>query len=282
MKLIGVLCGALLVFGCAGSNAPAAHPADVPGSLGDAPPPPEATEAIPQYFWVEVSGNELIASGDRVDRDTLRTIAVREASSGQVRGAALTLNDYTTEEQALDAVRLLLDAGFRHVVLSSRVGLVTAQASSASTPAPGESVAIQPAPAVVNEPELVAEPEPPATPPAAPASEGPRVEVKQMGLHIGGGPNDAEHHAFYAEPIGRRFEDLRQCYALVQGNRKQASFGVDLLIPSKGGTPKIENYRTAIGGKDFHLCVLGVFGSVSFKAPGKATMVSYSVLFKPL
>jgi hypothetical protein len=266
MKLICWLCTAIVAFGCGGTNTPAEHPVEPPRSLGEAPPPASQTEALPEFFWVEVSGNTLLASGTRVDAASLRTMALEEASAGRVRGAALTLNDQTTEQQA----------GFRHVVVSSRVGL-------AAQPPASVGAAYAPTPEVTEAP--TSEPVQPVAEVAtvAPsASGGPRVEVKQMGLHIGGGPNDVEHHAVYADPISLRFEDIRQCYLLVQDNPKKASFGVDLLIPSKGGKAKIENYRTAIGGKDFHLCVLGVFGSIEFKGPGKATMVSYSVLFKPL
>jgi hypothetical protein len=289
MKLLCLLCVALLALGCGGTNTAPAHPIEPPRSLGEAPPPPSQTEAIPQFFLVEVSGDQVLASGARVDLTTLRTAAIEEAKAGQVRGAALTLKDPTTEQQALVVVQLLLEAGFRHVVLSSRLGLVPAQSVASSTAVSGTSST----PSVEDSPPVAVAPPPQALPSQAlpsqalpeesvpSSSDGPAVEVKQMGLHIGGGPNDAEHHALYAEPITRRFEDIRQCYSLAQDNKK-ASFGVDLLIPSKGGRPKIENYRTAIGGKDFHLCVLGVFGSIEFKAPGKSTMVSYSVLFKPL
>jgi hypothetical protein len=279
MKPIYLLCTAMLALGCAGNNTPAEHPVDVPRSLGEAPPPSQQAEAIPQFFWVEVTGNTYVASGSHVDVATLRALAAREANAGQVRGAALTLNDQTTEEQAIAAVRLLLEAGFRHVVLSSRVGLSAPEMSPVGATPIAPPVDVTP-----EQPSetVVAPQSEPAGSLGVPPADGPRVEVKQMGLHIGGGPNDPDHHAIYADPISRRFEDIRQCHSLVQDAPKRASFGVDLLIPAKGGKAKIENYRTAIGGKDFHLCVLGVFGSIDFKGAGKSTMVSYSVLFKPL
>lgn len=278
-----LLFACLLALGCSGNQTPAEHPVEPPRSLAEAPPPGAQNDAIPEFFWVEVDGDRLLASGSRVDAATLREMAIQEARAGQVRGAALTLVGQTTEQQALSTVQLLLAAGFRHVVVSSRVGLANFTAAPPTSDPPNQSpTPVAPAtgdvPTEGEAPSVTDEtPEPPQV-----ASSEPRVEVKQMGLHIGGGPNDAESHAVYAEPIARRFEDIRQCYTLVAEGPKKASFGVDLLIPSRGGKPRIENYRTAIGGKDFHLCVLGVFGSIEFKAPGKATMVSYSVLFKPL
>jgi hypothetical protein len=84
----------------------------------------------------------------------------------------------------------------------------------------------------------------------------------------------------YAGPIAKRFDDFRRCHLLAEERKQNASFGVDLLIGLKGGRAKIKDYRTSLKGKDFHLCVLGVFGDVSFPAPTRATVVSYSLLFK--
>jgi hypothetical protein len=187
-------------------------------------------------------------------------------------------------------VWLLVRAGFKHVVFSSREGLNVEVSQFTPDPDQAHVAVIPPSAAASNDyPEpppasIQASPTPPNPPPAEPASAPVpnNVEVKQLGLHVGGGPNDAATHALYAKPIERRFDDLKRCYPLAQGANKNASFGVDLLVPSKGGQAKIKDYRTVLGGKDFHLCVLGVFGGIEFPGPGKPTVVSYSVLFKPL
>lgn len=261
--------------GCASSQTPAAAP-----GMPDTEHAGDASGALPRYFSVTVSSAGLTALGQPVDEEQLRAWASREAQDPSVTGAAVTAESGVSEAQALSVIGLLVRSGFEHVVFSSRDGLaVDVQAANASTE-----------PVAEVEPTSLPASSEPASPEPAPAplvgadsdAEVPNVEVKQLGLHIGGGPNNEEAHAVYANPIQRRFGELQRCYALATPTRKNASFGVDLLISNRGGTAKIKDYRTSLGGKEFHLCVLGVFGTVEFPARDNATMVSYSVLFKPL
>lgn len=261
---------------CGPSQPEPITPAGFDGSGGSG----QAAQALPRYFSVTVSNSGLTALGQPLDEEQLRGWAAREASDPSVAGAAVTADAGVSEARALGVIGLLVRSGFKHVVFSSRDGLtldepVVFNTPPSPLPASPESSA-----------EVAAASEQPLAPVAAPEpppSEGPaHVEVKQLGLHIGGGPNTEEEHARYSRPIQRRFGELVRCYDLAQPTQKNASFGVDLLVPSRGGVAKIKDYRTVLNGKDFHLCVLGVFGSVEFPAPEKATVISYSVLFKPL
>jgi hypothetical protein len=264
---------------CASSQAPVEAPGLAPG-VPEGAPSEGGEEALPRYFSVTISSGGLSALGQALNEEQLQAWANQEAQDQNVAGAAVTAESGVSANQALSVIGLLVRSGFKHVVFSSRDGLsLDAEVSAATEPVPAlESPAEtlpseQPeSPAALAPPVALAEPEQVAS----------NVEVKQLGLHIGGGPNNDEAHAVYAKPIQRRFSELQRCYALATGTQKNASFGVDLLISTRGGTAKIKDYRTSLGGKDFHLCVLGVFGTVEFPARDKATMVSYSVLFKPL
>lgn len=277
--ILCILTGWLAVSACA---AGAPSPANQPDEYS---PSSEASQTLPRYFAVELTADRVMALGQEQTLDQLRERAVLEASDPTLRGATVVAEAGVSEERVVDVVRLLVRAGFRHVVYSGRSGLFIETGGERDEPAPAAEVAMP----------LPVEPEPappvavnPGSPPTShstqsdePSPVPDNVEVKQLGLHVGGGPNDEPTHALYSNPITGRFDDLARCYPLAQGASKSASFGVDLLIASRGGKAKIKDYRTVLGGKDFHLCVLGVFGTVEFPAPGKPTMVSYSVLFKP-
>ncbi len=278
------LVGTIGLSACAGAQSPATAPGSTdPLAYGDQP------HALPRYFSVEILPTGLKALGEDVSDEQLRYRAAQEAADPTLQGATVVVDSSVSESRALDVVRILVSAGFKHVVFSSREGL-RADVALPHTDSTAADVAILPATPVPTQPPAPAPAETSASP-ATPSVDSEiqnttaipnNVEVKQMGLHVGGGPNDEPTHALYSTPIVRRFDDLKRCYPLATGAGKNASFGVDLLISTRGGTAKIKDYRTVLGGKDFHLCVLGVFGTIEFPAPPKATMVSYSVLFKPL
>jgi hypothetical protein len=121
--------------------------------------------------------------------------------------------------------------------------------------------------------------EPPTEPPSEPL---PAVEVKNIGMHIGGGPNDRVSKQPIGDSVKPHFDALRTCWKHVAEPAKAGDFGVDLLIPREGGKAEVTNPRTAIKGEGFEACVVGVFEGIDFLKPktGK-TMVSYSVRFTP-
>jgi hypothetical protein len=277
------LAGTIGLSACAGAQSPATAPGSTdPLAYGDQP------HALPRYFSVEILPTGLRALGEDVSDEQLRYRAAQEAADPTLQGATVVVDSNVSESQALEVVRILVSAGFKHVVFTSREGLRADVALSPDDPTSADEAILPvppaPSPLASESAETSAGPDPASVDPeiqdAPPIPT--NVEVKQMGLHVGGGPNDEPTHALYSTPIMRRFDDLKRCYPLATGAGKNASFGVDLLISTRGGTAKIKDYRTVLGGKDFHLCVLGVFGTIEFPAPSKATMVSYSVLFKPL
>jgi hypothetical protein len=155
-------------------------------------------------------------------------------------------------------------------------------AASAPTPTPNPTPAPTPPPppAPVPTPSVAVEPPPTAsTPPAAPL---PHVKVENIGMHIGGGPNDAPNKAPIAESVAPHLDEVRACWAKVDDAAKGGDFGVDLLIPAEGGRAKVSNPRTAIHPAAFKDCVVAVFEQIDFKKTLKGlTMVSYSLRFTP-
>ncbi|HNS99297.1 MAG TPA: hypothetical protein PLJ27_02670 [Polyangiaceae bacterium] len=142
-----------------------------------------------------------------------------------------------------------------------------------TSPPAAVSSAQQPAMAPSTEPSATPEP----TPEPLPA-----VDVKNIGMHIGGGPNDRESKQPIGDSVKPHFDALRACWKHVAEPDKPGDFGVDLLIPRQGGKAEVSHPRTAIQGEGFSDCVVGVFASIDYLKPktGK-TMVSYSVRFTP-
>jgi pyruvate/2-oxoglutarate dehydrogenase complex dihydrolipoamide acyltransferase (E2) component len=119
-------------------------------------------------------------------------------------------------------------------------------------------------------------PEPPKPPPPLPD-----VEVKNVGMHIGGGPNDNVTKRPIREAVKLHFDDLRECYAKALSPKDKETFGVDIRIPGDGGKAKITKPRTAMKGEGIVECMVGVFETVEFSRPpkGNPMTVSFSVEF---
>lgn len=119
----------------------------------------------------------------------------------------------------------------------------------------------------------------PSPPPPAGTPTLPAVAVHSVGMHIGGGPNDAEGKAPFERALEQHFPDFLRCYRLVTEPGKGGTFGVDLHIERAGGKPRVEQPRTALGGEPFRACMLTAFESVEFPALKKPSVVSYSLRF---
>ncbi len=116
-----------------------------------------------------------------------------------------------------------------------------------------------------------------SSPPGEPL---PEVRVRNVGLHVGGGPNDAATKAPFQAAIAARFDDFRRCYALVATPGKGGVFGVDLRIPREGGRATVQGSRTAMGGEPFRDCIVAAFTEVQFAPPSTGTtVISYSLEF---
>ncbi len=141
-------------------------------------------------------------------------------------------------------------------------------------PALSASAAVEPPP-----------PAPSASAAAPPVEEAPlpKVKVKNIGMHIGGGPNDDVTKEPIKRSVEPHFDAFRRCFAKVDDLTKGGDFGVDVLIEGAGGKAKITHPRTALKGEGFDACMVTVFEGIEFLKPkgGKKTMVSYSLRFTP-
>jgi hypothetical protein len=108
----------------------------------------------------------------------------------------------------------------------------------------------------------------------------PELKVENIGLHVGGGPNDADTKAPFQRAVAERFPAFLDCYRKNDDPAKGGRFGIDLHIPRSGGQPRVEQPRTAMRGPDFRACVSAVFESVEFDKPKRGpTTISYSLHF---
>ena len=117
---------------------------------------------------------------------------------------------------------------------------------------------------------------------ASPGDASPRVRVKNIGLHIGGGPNDAATKAPFLRQIESHFDAFRRCYGLIESPSAHGTFGIDLLIAKEGGNPVTSNPRTSMKGSAFRDCAVSAFAAISFEPPRRgATKLSYALSFDP-
>jgi hypothetical protein len=142
---------------------------------------------------------------------------------------------------------------------ASLAPLASASAPAATVPDPG-----------VPEASVAMAPPPP-----------PPVSVENIGMHIGGGPNDAVTKAPIGTSVAPHMSELRACWSQVDPARP-GDFGVDLLIPAEGGRAAVSNPRTNLGPQAFRDCVVAVFDGIDFARPRTGrTTVSYSLRFTP-
>jgi hypothetical protein len=107
------------------------------------------------------------------------------------------------------------------------------------------------------------------------------MSVTNIGMHIGGGPNDAATKEPIKLSVEPHFAEFRKCWVHAEGG-KAGDFGVDLKIGKDGGKAKVTEPRTALKGAGFKQCVVKVFEGIEFRKPrGGATVVSYSLRFTP-
>lgn len=110
----------------------------------------------------------------------------------------------------------------------------------------------------------------------------PDVKLANIGMHIGGGPNDNDTKAPIRASVQPHFDELRRCWRHVDDQSKPGDFGVDLLIPAQGGKAAVSHPRTALQGDGFTDCMVQVFEAIDFQKPRKGkTTVSYSLRFTP-
>ena len=150
---------------------------------------------------------------------------------------------------------------------------VQAAQGSTGTPPGAAPAGGEPSVRAPRAPEIVLDPKQPLHPL-------PELKVENIGLHIGGGPNDAETKAPFLEAVAERFPSFMDCYRKNEDPAQGGRFGVDLHIARAGGHPRIEQPRTSLRGPEFRACLTTVFESVDFKKPKHGpTTLSYSLRF---
>jgi hypothetical protein len=111
----------------------------------------------------------------------------------------------------------------------------------------------------------------------------PAVKVENIGMHIGGGPNDAISKAPIGDSVVPHMDELRACWAQVGDPARGGDFGIDLLIPAAGGRADVSHPRTSLRPDAFRDCVVAVFTAIDFQKPRTGrTTVSYSLRFTPV
>lgn len=108
----------------------------------------------------------------------------------------------------------------------------------------------------------------------------PELKVHLSGMHIGGGPNDDVSKRPFIQAIEASYDSLRACYKKAEDPTQSGTFGVDLKIAARGGTPELQQVRTALKGESLRECIGTVFKGIEFAPPPKGrTIVSVSVRF---
>ena len=158
-------------------------------------------------------------------------------------------------------------------VPAEHVAPVASTSPVSSLPSPSPVEAGVPTPPDAGSPPVAAVASAPAPLPA--------VTVENIGMHIGGGPNDAVTKAPIGGSVAPHVGELRACWSQVDPP-KAGDFGVDLLIPAEGGRAEVSHPRSILGPQAFRDCVVSVFSGIDFAKPRTGrTTVSYSLRFTP-
>ena len=219
------------------------------------------------------------------DGADLAALEWRIRNDPAARRLRVTGGDSTSQEQLLRITSRLLAAGAESVEVvhtphqlgvQNELSQAQKKVKLGNTAQPTSS----PPPATAAASALTSLP-PAATKKPAEQRPLPELVIERVGLHIGGGPNDAKTKEPFHKAVEQRFEDLRACYSEVVDPKKGGTFGVDLFIPAAGGNPEVRQPRTGMAGPKFRQCVLDAFGKVNFhKPPRGPTVISYSIRFK--
>ena len=175
------------------------------------------------------------------------------------------------------------DAPVAAPVVSSAEAVVVPSAPAVSSQVEAPAASSAAAPAQGSQSDAAPQASSSAAVAPAPSQEPPlpEVTVVNIGMHIGGGPNDAATKEPIKLSVEPHFDALRRCYGLVEV-QGAGDFGVDLKIGKDGGKARVNAPRTAMKGAKFKECVVKVFESIEFRKPrGGATVVSYSLRFTP-
>ena len=255
----------------------------------------KSNQAMPEYLVLEILANDSVKlNGVAIDEMELQN----QLENSSIRGLAIYAEANVPQTKVARLASLAKNLGKSpvrisdvpgaapNVLVSGKLPVEMSQAVDRDEPpkntteekAPPATVAATTALAVSEEKSA---PAPKETKPAdVPEDIAVDVELVHMGLHIGGGPNDDATRNPLLERIKGAFPAFKRCYPKAAQGPANASVGVDLLIPTKGGNATVKSYRSVLKGSEFESCMKESFGAIEFKEREKPTMISYSVLFK--
>lgn len=232
-----------------------------------------ARARLPRQFTVELTRDGAIfADGARVRTiDEIEDRARRAIATPTFFAGAAVFADLPDEPRLSAVSAALKRAGFATVRSLRRAAPLEL---SAAAPAPTPAMPVAKLPAAP--PAAVASPE--TTPEAR------EVDVLTVGLHVARPLGLEPYRSRLLRAFEKEFGAFARCHAHASPHAQNASFGVDLLVPARGGRGAVRQTRTRLTGDSFHSCMRRAFEGVLIEPPPTARpeIVSYSLLFKPL
>lgn len=166
--------------------------------------------------------------------------------------------------------------------------------ASSTTPtaptAPPSAVAVAsaptaPTPAVSSAPPALPTPAASSAAPVASAAPPepkplPKVKVANIGIHIGGGPNDNATKEPFKKSVQPHYDEMKRCWAMVEGQKGDIS--VELRVERDGGKARVKPNKTTFKHREFNDCIYKVFEEIDFLKPRTGTTVlNFSLRFTP-
>jgi hypothetical protein len=277
--ILGVL---PLLFACGSQGAP--HSAvDANG----------AVESLPRHLTVELHADgSLELDGEASSLDRLQEELAGAWSGGQFVAALLWADVGTPRALTQRVLDTFLSVGieqwrfaWRTPAATAPLGKGAATPREVGSPAPS-SPATSATVAASNEPDTNAPPTPKTAEPTRGESTTSvvyKVNLKTIGLHVGGGPNDDATRKPLLALLELSFPDLQRCAEQLSPLPTQlTSFGIDLYIGAQGGHAEARQIRTRLGPEAFRVCVKQALTALRFPAPPQPRVISYSVGFSPI
>jgi hypothetical protein len=116
----------------------------------------------------------------------------------------------------------------------------------------------------------------------SPGAAAPQADIRHIGMHIGGGPNDDATKEPFWRSIAARHQDFAACWSKLPKAAK-VEFGIDALVPGKGGRAQVDGPRSTVKDDAFVACMRDVYATMDFLPPksGIPTKVSASIRLSP-
>jgi hypothetical protein len=268
-----------LLFACASHGAGARGAVDANGEV----------ESLPKHLTVELHADgTLELDGEASSMERLQEELAGAWSGGQFAAALLWADVGTPQPLTQRVLDIFLRVGIEQWRFAWRSRAATAPMDAEVAPPPPATPASA-APAIVaapDDPNAKTLPTPRTAEPTRGESTTPavsKVNLKSIGLHVGGGPNDDATRKPLLALLELSFPDLLRCAEQLSPLPTQlTSFGIDLYIGAKGGHAEARQIRTRLGPEAFRVCVKQALTTLKFPAPAKPRVISYSVGFSPV